>query len=234
MKSRLQKIGYIILLGNLLIPNLPAQPIVKTSSDSVFQKMKTEDEETWMANTLPTADEDPAGERYYPSLLQSVKDPLQTAAMFDWASFRFRWRGAARLPEYRVNGALITLPFSQQYPWYVFNGVGAWVRTTHFGAGLDPVDFSLGNTIGARQLSGRAADISAQCAFSAGYASRNGLLKFGFSFFHHQPTKGFSWGTAIQVSAQQPTAQNPRLQQSLSLLLMAEKKICGTKKVYIC
>lgn len=221
------------MLGNLLQPNLLAQPTRKSNADSIFQKMKAEDEAAWSANTLQAADEDPAGEPYLPSLLQSVKDPLQSAAMYDWAAFRFSWRGASRQPEYRVNGALITIPFTQQYPWYIFNGLAAQVRTTHFGAGIDPVDFTLGNTSGARQLSGRAADFTSQCSFNVGYASRQSVLKFGFQFFRHQPNRSLSWGTAIQVSNQQPSIQNPRLQQSLSILLMAEKKYANQKSIYL-
>ena len=232
MKNRLQKIGCIIFLGNVLQLHLLAQATTKSNADSIFQKMKVEDEEAWMTNTLPPVEEEPAGELYYPSLLQSIKDPLQTAAMFDWASFRFRWRGALRQPEYRVNGALITIPFTQQYPWYVFNGLGAQVRTTHFGAGIDPVDFSLGNTSGARQLSARAADFTSKCSFNVGYASRQSVLKFGFQFFRHQPNRGLSWGTAIQVSNQQPSIQHPRLQQSFSFLLMAEKKYADQRSIY--
>lgn len=219
-------------MGNLLPSKILAQPKAKSTTDTSFQKIKAVDDEEWMANNLTPAEEEPEGERFYPSLLQSVKDPLQTAAMFDWASFRFRWRGILRQPEYRVNGALITMPFSQQYPWYIFNGLGAQLRTTHFGSGIDPVDFSLGNTSGARQLSARAADYPSQFSMSGGYASRNSLVKFGCTFFHHQPVRGFSWGTALQLAYQQPTLQHPRLQQSVSFLLMAEKKYAAQKSIY--
>lgn len=232
----LKKFSWIGLLAPIIIsaqlPSKRARPVRAVDSLQLPVPAPAEVENTPVSSSQNDTEEE-SDEMYYPSLLQSARDPFITTAMYDWGAARFAWRGYIReRAEHRINGALIGFPITGQVPWYIMNGMNSQIRMSQSALGIAPIEYSLGNLAGSRMFDGTNSLSQQQTAISVGYADNRHTLRFNLAHSSGMPVKGWAWSTYFQYATNKATNAYPGMLTSFSGLIATEKKYRNSQRLY--